>query len=130
MKKLVVACAITFALLVSGVHGAEINKKKLKVRVTYYTQKECPNKYTKWGTIPTEGRTCALSRDLVRKYKPEPFQPIFIPNVGIRFYEDTTAEKVEREDGTTYFITNRVDVFHKSGKGFDGEVWVSIGEMW
>ena len=125
MKYLVVACAILALLMVSSVlEGAEI---KANVRITYYTKKECPNKYTKHGTIPMEGRTCALSRDLVRKHNPDPFTPIFIPNVGIRFYEDTTAEFVER-NGKKYFIRNRVDVYKHEGKGFDGQVQVIIGK--
>ena len=129
MKKLVMACAIFLSLLMTSycsVNGAEI---KANVRITYYTKNECPNKYTKHGTLPTEGRTCALSRDLVRKYNPEPFTPIFIPNVGIRFYEDTTAESVER-NGKKYFIRNRVDVYKNEGKGFDGQVQVIIGKEW
>ena len=117
MRKLVIALIVVLAM--AGIADGETLNKKIKVKITTYTANECPNERTKHNTIPKVGRTCALSRDLVRKYKLKFGTPVYVHGHGVFRFEDTTAERIK----------NTVDIYTvKEPRGL-WQCWVSFGEQ-
>jgi len=127
MRKILIVALICLAMT-SQVQGKEIN---IKCRVTKYTKKECPNKYTASGKIPREGFV-ALSRDLLTEYKIPWEAELEIKGLfkqKTRFsVEDSTGDKIKKKDGTFFYIRRTVDFFeeHYKDRRLSGEYWVTI----
>jgi hypothetical protein len=113
MKKFII-CAILILLMVSNINGAVEGKEiKFKARISFCNwndRRQCPNKKTASGLKPIDGYVAA-SPDIIKKYKLEFGQPIYIEGYGKVELQCRTGDFYTKGDGTKVRITNTFDIY-------------------